>query len=110
MRVSNKIYMKQLKLAALNDRMIQASRKGIQSTLPKQRQYDMPITDPTEIRAKAFNNLNSLFGPARAEAFLAGQTIEDMEKINISWKAIEPQLSKTTGLTNRFFDKMLTRL
>ena len=99
--------MKQLKLAELNDRMIQASRKGLQSTLPKQRQYDMPITDPVEIRAKAFNHLNSLFGPVRAEAFLAGQSIEDMEKININWKTLEPKLSRTTGLTSRFFDKFL---
>lgn len=110
MRVSNKAYMKQLKLASMNDRNISQARQGLQVPLPKQRQEDLSIQDPLEIRAKAYNNLVSLFGPARAEGFLAGQSIEDLEKININWRTVGPKLSRTTGLTKNYFDKILDRL
>jgi len=110
MRITNKSYLGQLKLAIKNDQNIAQARKGLKVPLPVQRQEDRPLEDPIEIREKAFNHLVSLFGRQRAEAFLVGQTQDDLEKINMSWNTLRPLLRTKTGLTKKFFDQMVDRL
>lgn len=108
--ISNKAYKRQLALAIKNDQNIAQARKGIRTPTPVQRQIDEPTLDPVEIRAKAYNHLLSVLGPGRAEAFLAGQTTNDLQKINIYWRDLQPVLSNKIGLTKTFFDRIINRI
>lgn len=110
MRISNKAYMKQLRQAIKNDQNIAQSRRGLKSTLPVQRQIDEPSLDPLTNRAQAYTNLVSVLGPGRAEAFLRGQTQNDIMKINIYWRDLKPALANKIGLTKTFFDRIVNRL
>lgn len=109
MRVSNKAYLKQLKLAAANDQKISQARKGLKTPLPIQRQSEVSL-DPLSNRAQAYNNLLSVLGPGRAEAFLVGQTDSDIMKLNIYWNDLKPVLGNKIGLTKTFFDRILNRI
>jgi hypothetical protein len=108
--VSNKAYLKQLKLAIANDRNIAQARKGLKAPLPTQKQPDRVSLDPVENRAQAYSNLVSVLGPRRAEAFLVGQTDSDVMKINIYWQDLKSVLSNKIGLTKPFFDRILNRI
>jgi len=108
--ISNKAYLKQLKLAIKNDQNIEQERKGLKVPLPVQRQPDRVSLDPVENRAQAFNNLSSILGQTRAEAFLVGQTDSDIMKLNIYWNDLKPVLGNKIGLTKSFFDRILNRL
>jgi hypothetical protein len=110
MRVSNKAYKKQLKLAIANDRTIAQARKGLKTPTPVQKQLDRITLDPVENKAQAYSHLSSILGPARAEAFLVGQTEEDISKINIYWNDLKPVLSNKIGLTKGFFDRIVNRI
>ena len=105
--VSNKAYMKQLKIAIANDRNIARARKEIQ-TLPVQRQPDV-LLDPTSNRTQAYSNLLSILGPERAEAFLVGQSDDDISKINVFWNDLKPALSTKIGLTKPLFERIVNR-
>jgi len=109
-KVSNKAYLKQLKLAVANDRNIAQSRKGLKVPLPVQRQPDRVSLDPIENRAQAFSNLSSVLGPTRAEAFLVGQTDADVMKMNIYWNDLKSTLGNKIGLTKTYFDRILNKL
>jgi hypothetical protein len=109
MRVSNKTYLKQLKLAAENDRQISQARKGLKTPLPIQRQSEISL-DPVSSRAQAYNNLLSVLGPGRAEAFLVGQTDNDITKLNIYWNDLKSVLGNKIGLNKTYFDRILNRL
>jgi hypothetical protein len=109
-KVSNKAYLKQLKLAVANDRNIAQARKGLKTTLPVQRRDDEPSLDPLTNRAQAYNHLLSVLGPARAEAFLRGQTDSDIMKINIYWNDLKPVLGNKIGLTKTFFDRIINKI
>ena len=110
MRVSNKTYLKQLKLAIKNDQIIAQARKGLKVPLPTQRQPDRVSLDPIENRAQAFTNLSSILGQTRAEAFLVGQTDADVMKLNIYWNDLKPVLGNKIGLTKTYFDRILNRI
>ena len=109
MRVSRKAYMKQLKQAIANDQNIAQARKGLKVPLPVQRQPEITL-DPVSNRGQAYSHLVSVLGPARAEAFLGGQTDQDIAKINIYWSELKPVLGNKIGLTKTFFDRILNRL
>lgn len=102
--------MKQLKQAIANDQNIAQARKGLKVALPVQRQPDRITLDPLENRGQAYSHLVSVLGPARAEAFLVGQTDQDIAKINIYWNELKPALSNKIGLTKTFFDRIVNRL
>lgn len=110
MRVSNKAYKRQLKLAIANDQNIAQVRKGLKVPLPVQKQPDRVSLDPLENRAQAFNNLTSILGQTRAEAFLVGQTDADVMKLNIYWQDLKPVLGNKIGLTKTYFDRILNRI
>lgn len=107
--ISNKAYLKQLKLAVANDRNIAQARRGLKVPLPVQRQPDVSL-DPVSNRAQAFSSLSSVLGQTRAEAFLVGQTDADVMKLNIYWNDLKPVLSNKIGLTKTYFDRILNRL
>lgn len=109
MRISNKAYKRQLALAIKNDQNIAQARKGKTPT-PVQRIIDEPTLDPVEIEAKAYNHLLSVLGPGRAKAFIAGQTTNDLQKINIYWRDLQPVLSNKIGLTKTFFDRIINKI
>jgi hypothetical protein len=108
--VSNKAYLKQLKLAVANDRNIAQARQGLKTAIPVQRQEDRITLDPLENRAKAYNHLVSVLGPGRAESFLVGQTDQDIAKINIFWNDLKPVLSNKIGLTKGFFNRIINKI
>ena len=108
--ISKKAYLKQLALAIKNDQNIARARQGIKAPLPRPVQIEEPTLDPVEIRAKAYNHLLSVLGPGRAEAFLAGQTTNDLQKINIYWRDLQPVLANKIGLTKTFFDKIINKI
>jgi hypothetical protein len=108
--ISNKAYLKQLKLAMANDKNIAQARKGLKVPLPVQRQPDRVSLDPVENRAQAYSSLSSILGQTRAEAFLVGQTDADVMKLNIYWNDLKPVLSNKIGLTKTYFDRILNRL
>jgi len=110
MRVSNKAYKKQLKLAIANDQTIAQARKGLTTPMPVQKQVDRITLDPLENRAQAYNHLVSVLGPGRAEAFLVGQTDQDIAKINIYWNELKPVLANKIGLTKGFFNRIVNRI
>jgi len=110
MRVSNKAYKKQLKLAIANDQTIAQARKGLTTSMPVQKQVDRITLDPLENRAQAYNHLVSVLGPGRAEAFLVGQTDQDIAKINIYWNELKPVLANKIGLTKGFFNRIVNRI
>lgn len=110
MRITNKAYLKQLKLAIANDQNIAQARKGLKTSLPVQRQPDRITLDPLENKAQAYNHLASVLGPGRAEAFLVGQTDQDIAKINIFWNDLKPVLANKVGLTKGFFDRIVNRI
>jgi len=110
MRVSNKAYKKQLKLAIANDQTIAQARKGIKTPMPVQKQVDRITLDPLENKAQAYNHLVSVLGPGRAEAFLVGQTDQDIAKINIYWNELKPVLANKIGLTKGFFNRIVNRI
>ena len=110
MRVSNKAYKRQLKLAIANDQNIAQARKGIKTPMPVQKQIDRITLDPLENKAQAYNHLVSVLGPGRAEAFLVGQTDQDIAKINIFWNDLKPVLSNKIGLTKGFFNRIVNRI
>jgi hypothetical protein len=108
--VSNKAYLKQLKLAIKNDQQIAQARKGLKVSLPIQRQIDEPTLDPVANRAQAYSHLVSVLGPQRAQSFLQGQTDNDIMKINIYWQDLKPVLANKIGLTKTFFDRIVNRI
>jgi hypothetical protein len=110
MRVSNKAYKKQLKLAIANDQTIAQARKGLTTPMPVQKQVDRITLDPLENKAQAYNHLVSVLGPGRAEAFLVGQTDQDIAKINIYWNELKPVLANKIGLTKGFFNRIVNRI
>jgi hypothetical protein len=110
MRVSNKAYKKQLKLAIANDQTIAQARKGLTTPMPVQKQVDRITLDPLENKAQAYNHLVSVLGPGRAEAFLVGQTDQDIAKINIFWNELKPVLANKIGLTKGFFNRIVNRI
>jgi hypothetical protein len=105
MRISNKAYKRQLTLAIKNDQNVALARKGIQ-TIPVQRQIDMPL-DSLANKAQAYNNLITVLGPEQANAFLVGQSDEDISKINIFWNDLKPKLSTKIGLPKNIFDEIV---
>lgn len=108
--VSRKAYLKNLQLAIKNDQQIARARKGLVAPIPVRKEEDRAITDPVEIRSKARDNLISMFGPTRAEQFLAGLSQNDMTKLNIYWTDLKRALETKTGLTKPFFDRIINRL
>lgn len=108
--ISNKAYKRQLALAIKNDQNVARARQGIKAPLPRQVLIEEPTLDPVEIRTKAYNHLLSVLGPGRAEAFLAGQTTNDLQKINIYWRDLQPVLANKIGLTKTFFDKIINKI
>ena len=109
-KVSNKAYLKQLKLAIKNDQNIAQARKGLKTPLPAQKQPDRVSLDPLENRAQAFSNLSSILGQTRAEAFLVGQTDADVMKLNIYWNDLKPALGNKIGLTKTYFNQILNKI
>jgi len=107
--VSNKAYLRQLKLAIANDQNIAQARKGLTRPLPVQKQPEVTL-DPISNRAQAYNHLVSVLGPGRAEAFLVGQTDQDIAKINIFWNDLRPVLSNKIGLTKGYFDRIINKI
>ena len=81
--VSRKAYLKNLQLAIKNDQQIARARKGLVAPIPVRKEEDRAITDPVEIRSKARDNLISMFGPTRADQFLAGLSQNDIDRKSV---------------------------
>lgn len=108
MRVSNKAYKRQLTLAIKNDQNVALARKGIQTLVPLYKAHDMPL-DSLANKAQAYNNLITVLGSDQANAFLVGQSDEDISKIIIFWNDLKPKLSTKIGLTKNIFDEIVER-
>jgi hypothetical protein len=104
MRVS-KAYKRQLTLAIKNDQNVALARKG-QTLVPLYKAHDMPL-DSLANKAQAYNNLITVLGSDQANAFLVGQSDEDITKINIFWNDLKPKLSTKIGLTKNIFDEIV---
>lgn len=104
-----------LRMSIANDRAIALARsqaaQGMVPTLtPLQlRSKEEELTDAIAINSKARDNLLTLYKPETVTAFMDGMTQDDKVYLNVYWNDLKEILKTKTGLTKRYFDRILAK-
>lgn len=104
-----------LRMAIANDRAIalarsQAAQGMVPTVTPLQlRSKEEELTDAIAINSKARDNLLTLYKPETVAAFMDGMTQDDKVYLNVYWNDLKEILKTKTGLTKRYFDRILAK-
>jgi len=104
-----------LRMAIANDRNVaQAKAQARMGMMPElttqqQKSKEEELTDLVAIKAKAQENLMSLYPKETVAKFMAGLTKDNMTYLNVYWNDLKPVFKNKTGLTKTYFDRILTQ-
>jgi hypothetical protein len=104
-----------LRMAIANDRNIaQAKAQARMGMMPEltpqqQKSKEEQLTDMIAIKAKAQENLLTLYPKETVVKFMEGLTNDNMTYLNVYWNDLKPVFKNKTGLTKTYFDRILTQ-
>jgi hypothetical protein len=102
-----------LRMAIANDRNVAQAkaqaRLGMMPELNNQQKMskEEELTDLVAIKAKAQENLLTLYTKEKAAEFIAGLTKDQLTYLNVYWNDLKPVFKNKTGLTKTYFDRIL---
>lgn len=104
-----------LRMAIANDRNVSVAkaqaRQGMlpETTAQQKMSKEEELTDIVTIKAKAQENLLSLYSKELVATFMARLTKEQMTYLNVYWNDLKPVFKNKTGLTKTYFDRILNQ-
>jgi hypothetical protein len=104
-----------LRMAIANDRNIaQAKAQARMGMMPEltpqqQKSKEEQLTDMIAIRAKAQENLLTLYPKETVVQFMEGLSNDNMTYLNVYWNDLKPVFKNKTGLTKTYFDRILSQ-
>jgi hypothetical protein len=104
-----------LRMAIANDRNVaQAKAQARMGMVPEltalqQKSKEEELTDLVAIKAKAQENLLTLYTKEKVAEYMAGLSNDQLTYLNVYWNDLKPVFKNKTGLTKTYFNRILTQ-